>query len=244
MNSRTTRSGSTKSTMSSQITPELLRVEINNLRDTLLENICKTKDDIINQLRIENQQLKDDIVKVNASLADKGVKITSLEREVNDLNQYIRRNNIEIVGIPDSIDQENLEGKVIELAKSMGVNISVGDIEGCHRLKKKKNNKGPARTIVRFTNRRNCEQFMRQKKTLNSSAKLAGIGLDRHKIYINNNLCPYNRFIWSKAKELYDKKMLNRFWCFNGVINIAVNERYAPQRIGHLEDLPNYQFLS
>ena len=44
--------------------------------------------------------------------------------------QYGRRNNLEITGIPDDVDGQNLEEKVIEF---------LDKIEACHRIGKSKN---------------------------------------------------------------------------------------------------------
>ena len=69
--------------------------------------------------------------------------------------QYINRESLIISGIPDHVSQNGLEEKVIEILHSIGLNnVSHYDIAACHRLKKFGDNRFPARTIVRFTNRK------------------------------------------------------------------------------------------
>ena len=43
------------------------------------------------------------------------------EKDLHALQQYSRRENIQIIGIPDSISQNNLEKTVISILESMGV---------------------------------------------------------------------------------------------------------------------------
>ena len=45
------------------------------------------------------------------------------EKEINKLNQYSRRENLEIVGIPDSVTQKDLEGRVIQIFDAIGVRV-------------------------------------------------------------------------------------------------------------------------
>ena len=63
----------------------------------------------------------------------------SVEINGNHLEQYGRRNNVEITGIPDDISNENLKEKVIQVLREIQVNISSSDIEACHRIGKSKN---------------------------------------------------------------------------------------------------------
>ena len=47
-------------------------------------------------------------------------------------------NNLEITGIPDDIEDQNLKEKVIEILEKIDVNISSKDIDACHRIGKSK----------------------------------------------------------------------------------------------------------
>ena len=59
-------------------------------------------------------------------------KVISLEENSNSLEQYGRRNNFEITGIPDDVFDQNLEKKVIEILDKIDVNVYRKDIEACH----------------------------------------------------------------------------------------------------------------
>ena len=60
---------------------------------------------IIKYLQDENQRL---LNKIN----NLGKKVISLEENSNSLEQYGRRNNLEITEIPDDVEDQKLEEKV------------------------------------------------------------------------------------------------------------------------------------
>ena len=72
-------------------------------------------------------------------------KISSLVFDINDLEQYTRRQNLGIQGIPMSDNENNAEteSKVLTVLKKIDENISHDDIDIAHRLGKSKTNKTP-----------------------------------------------------------------------------------------------------
>ena len=66
-------------------------------------------------------------------------KIISFESKGNSDEQYGRRNNLEIKGIPNSISDDKLESTVMNaLSKATNVHVTADDIEACHRIGKSK----------------------------------------------------------------------------------------------------------
>ena len=61
-------------------------------------------------------------------------KVMSLEINDNYLQEYGRRNNLEITRIPDEGTDENLEEKIIRVLTGFRVNVSSSEIEACHRI--------------------------------------------------------------------------------------------------------------
>ena len=96
------------------------------------KEILNLKDVVIKNLEIENQRLQ-------ARVNDLENRVLSLEIGGNHLEQYGRRNNLEIAGISDDVSDENLEAKVIEVLNEIQVDVSRSDIEPCHRIGKSKN---------------------------------------------------------------------------------------------------------
>ena len=69
---------------------------------------------IIRKLQDENAQLKETIANLQH-------KVMILETAKNSVEQYDRRNNIEITGISDNIKDKNLEHSVNEVFKAADI---------------------------------------------------------------------------------------------------------------------------
>ena len=87
-------------------------------------------------------------------------------RQQNSLAQYGKRNNIAISGIPDSIDDNNLENSVISMMCDINVNIEENGIEPCHRFGKPDAKSKSKKTVIRFVNMKNCNKIFENKKNL------------------------------------------------------------------------------
>jgi len=85
-------------------------------------------------------------------------ELCSLKENLECNDQYNRRNNIEISGIPTEVADDVLEEKIIEIRRKTDVEISANDIEACHRLPSKKGNK---KVIVKFVNRKKTEKCLK-----------------------------------------------------------------------------------
>ena len=71
----------------------------------------------------------------------KNVNIKLMEREVQTErqcranSQYSRRDTTEVIDIPSSIKDQDLEDNMHNIFGEIGVNINEGDIHTCHRLR-------------------------------------------------------------------------------------------------------------
>ena len=152
-------------------------------------------------------------------------KITTLEFKSNSVEQYGRRNNKEINGIPNSISDNNLESTVINvLSKATNVHIRVDDIEECHRIGKSKGNS--KETIARFINSKHCKCALINKKKLkcfNSEI----IWLSNVKLYFSENLTEYNNTLAFYCRKLKPAGLINGAYTLNGTVHILriVGER-------------------
>ena len=60
-------------------------------------------------------------------------KIAETEKSFNTLDQYNRRDNLEIQSIPSTVGDEVLEDKVIEIFEFLNIPLAKSDIEDCYR---------------------------------------------------------------------------------------------------------------
>ena len=93
-----------------------------------------------------------------------------IDHKSNHLDQHNRRNNLEIQGIPANVTDHELEGKVIDIFRCLGIEVKGSDIEDCNRLGYAK----PKNAIAIFVSRKFCYQALDKKMELHK--------LDLHKV--------------------------------------------------------------
>ena len=111
------------------------------------------------------------------------------------MDQYNRKNNLEIQGIPSTVDDEVLEDKVIEIFKCLKIPLAKSDTEDCHRLGKS----NPKNTIVRYVNRKKCYAALSKKLDMRHIDKVKH-GFPEANLFVNENLTPYNQKLAWKCR--------------------------------------------
>ena len=92
--------------------------EISKLRIDLVGNFHDLRDELINMKNIVIKKLQNENAQLKETIANLQHKVIILETATNSVEQYDRRNNIEITGIPDDIEDKNFEHSVIEIFKA------------------------------------------------------------------------------------------------------------------------------
>ena len=164
---------------------------------------------------------------------DHSRRVFELEKELSNLQQYDRRENIEIIGIPNTVTDDLLEGKVIEILKSLGMpELSSYEIVACHCLKKTNTTK-PANTIARFTNRKIAFFALQRRKSLRWTYPSI------QNLFIIENLCSRYRSIFEECLELKKKGTIKHVWSYNGVVQYkTVDDRnIRGTRVEHMSEL-------
>ena len=141
-------------------------------------------------------------------------KLTIFETATNSVEQYDRRNNIDITGIPDNVEDKNLEHSVIEIFKAADIQISHNDVEDSHRIEKSKGNS--KRTIVRLVNRKYCKQILYNRRKLKNFDR-PGIGMSNTKIFVNENWTNFNYQLAFNCRKLKREKLISKTYSLNGI---------------------------
>ena len=177
------------------------------------------KDSIIDALKEENMKFQSRVEQLEDM-------ILRMEIAKNNHDQYTRRNNIEIQGIPARVKDEHLENKVIDIFRCLKISIDPSDIEDCHRL----GNSTPKNTIVRFVNRKFCKKALEAKFDLRKINN-AELHFDTSSVlYFSENLTPYNQYLAWKCRELKRANLIYSTWSSKGLIKISrsMNEKLIP----------------
>ena len=162
-------------------------------------------------------------------------QVTRLERKCWENEQYSRRECIEISGIPQSIEQIDLERTLLNAFDKIDAPVDPQNIEACHRLKFDDNGRSN-KVIVKFSKREDMVRIMNKKKSL-KNANLDGTGLPPGtSLFINPSLCSCYKYLWSKCKALWSGKLISSFWVSNGSLLIKLGDDTG-KSVTHKDDL-------
>ena len=173
-------------------------------------------------------KLENDVGKLSESSNDEirsNKRLYELEKNMYASQQYSRRDSIEIVGIAANVTDDQIEAKCCDILCDIGAPTTPDEIQACHRLFDNK------RTIVKFVSRKSVFNIMKKR------SQLASIDEYKKKVYINDSLCPYYRFLHGKCKQLWKQKKIFGFWVSNGSVRYRVQENGNFVKVEHLEDL-------
>ena len=176
-----------------------------------------------NQIQVESL-IKDSIEFLESELV-------RLEKNITITNQYNRRKNLVIDGIPDHIPQEELENVCLEIVHGVGF-LPVGnhDVVGCHRLRKTDINSTSAPTIIRFVNRK-VPEFCKRNKW-----RLRNLNLYNWNLSFREDLCEVTEAIFAKCEELKATGNLRKVFTYNGFVKVVKNQE-RPTKITHMNDV-------
>ena len=204
---------------------------VSKVVDRLKESIdfnTKITDDLKSQLEMRDKKINDLHLLINKLR-------TSSEEEIEDINKYSRRSNIEIHGVPE-FNSENLYEIVASIGNAIGFEICKGDVDIVHRIPSR-NKSIPRPIIVKFINRWKKINFMatKNKRFDIRSSSIGFVGSDSP-IFINDHLTPKMKGLLRRAKLLRGKGY-KFVWCRDGKIFVRKTETTQVMTIKSVEDI-------
>ena len=203
----------------------------------------------VESLETENKALKKDIASLKQTVCHADEKIAELNVDLNgvnkdlctainqidDLEQYTRKHNLEIHGIPET-HEENIPEKIIKLGKILNVHISNNDIDICHRMATRRTNGDPRPIIVHFKSYRAKNELYRARKLL-KSVSLNNYFHNTKAVYINENLTSYRHDLFAKVRKFRKDNQRHSAWTIDGKIFVRKSQSDQVKRIYEVEDL-------
>lgn len=208
----------------------------------------KTKlDDLTQSLNFSNERM-DDIMKkfllVNqrlGQLEQRDVEVNTLQNTVAQLQNELEaqaqsqlRNEIEIIGIPET-NGENLHHTLLVTANLVGVQLDDKEMDWVARAGPRRppittalpedGAKLPRPVVVRFLRRSMRDQFLKAAKSRKNitSVDLGIIGASRQ-IYFNERLTKVNRKLFRDARARAKQLGYAFCWCSQGAIHVRERE--------------------
>ena len=180
-------------------------------------------------------QHKTDIKNLEKLVSDLQTTSNAAKSAVNDLEQYGRREMVDICGIPRSAD-EDTDKIVLDIAAKINVEMVKTDIAISHRTKPTPDSP----IIVKFVSRRVRDDFF-QKRTQLKNKTIACIGYNgNNKIYVNESLTSYNGELLKKArKSLKADNKFKHVWTKHGSVFARKSDNSEKKLIRSVKDITN-----
>lgn len=195
--------------------------------ESSLELLSSKYDDILRNIESQGSEIKE-LKKKTADLEEqlvaKCARLSIVEQDVDRLELYSRRNNIEIHGIGEN-DHEDLRAVLRSTAEKLDLSAPTDeDIEALHRIKTK--SKSVAPILVRFARREVREKWIAKRYTLS-----------KDDIFINENLTARMKKLLWMTKQTAKVKQYRYVWARNGRIFVRKQEGDSVIRIDNEEAL-------
>lgn len=242
------------SEIKSIITNELAEIKIqlksNNDNTIELRKAVDMFSDKIDEYTTLIENFKTEYINIKKDNDKLTKKVSELETQVVELQQYSRANNLEIHGLPET-KNENVYNIIRDVAKTLDVQHKDSQIDIAHRIPTKAGNSKPI--IIKFTSRTTKEEWikkyknklrdMRDKDGPNKVNNLRSIHINKNlpdnPIYINENLSGYYRELLYKTKNFAENNNYKFVWVKNGKIYLRKEVNSISKRVSTTLDLEN-----
>lgn len=171
------------------------------------------------ELQLENESLKEEISALKSDITSCKDKLSDHQSHLDSIEQYLRINNVEIVGLPaansegDPIEQELLN--IFNDLPGLPKPITADDIDICHVLPSKRNDKKLV-AVCKFVHRKTKYAVLQSKKNCKD------FKYKNNSIFINDHLSPFKRSLFALASQ--KKKELNFKYLWSRDCNIYMRE--------------------
>ena len=125
--------------------------------NSTLANINKD----IGELKYKFGKPESELVVSNSVNSNLCKNITTLERQCWANNQYSRRECLEISGIPENIENKDLENLTLQIFEKIDVSVDPGNVD-CHWVKTQLSKK----VIIKLCRRKDANKIRSEKKKL------------------------------------------------------------------------------
>ncbi|KAK3083772.1 hypothetical protein FSP39_002908 [Pinctada imbricata] len=199
-----------KNMMSSEIT--------NMIKDTLNKEIRQLVDVHVAKETASMQQTMETLASKNKEL----------ERRVDELEAYSRKNLIRISGVGE--EEKETGEALIKIADKLNIPITASDIEVSHRVGPV-NSSRPSQIIARIKNNDLRHRLLKNNKKLRSVSGMTGI-------HINQELSKARGKLAYHARQLLREKKIKSTFVWDGRV-IIVDHNDAKHTIQSVDDIMN-----
>lgn len=203
----------------------LKSIETNTLR---IPEIEKKIDSLAGRVTIVETKIN----KQEESHKELQSRVDSLEERNRANEQRFRINNIEIVGIPKT-KNEDCATIVEDVAKAAGIVVKEGDIQIAHRVPSKRGS-----IIAQLQLRKTRIEWMKTfKEKRNLTADKVNKIFPNTRVYVNEHLTLHNKQLLHEAKKMKKEKLCEFVWVNDNKILVRKNIKSKIFRIQTDKDI-------
>lgn len=175
-----------------------------------------------NLILVENKQLKD--------------SVCELQDRLRALEQYSRRANLEISGIPETAN-ENTFALLQDIGKTIGQELESGDVTAAHRVPSFNKRRCPS-LVVQFLYRSQRDAWLTSyKKRKVLTAKEVNTIFPSDRVFINEHLSPENKQFLAQVKKRSRELNIKYVWTREGKCYVRRNDGERSFKISKLDEL-------
>lgn len=212
--------------------------EVTELRASMefLSNAVDSSNTMMKSIQADLSSIKKENIQIQLQNNLLKADVNGLKERLRALEQYSRRTNIEISGIPET-PKENIIQIVKDVGSAMGVTLEEGQVTAAHRVPSYKRDRIPS-LVVQFQSKVTRDAWIykyKEKKTL--TAKDVNPAYPLHRVYVNEHLSPENKAFLSNLKKKCKDLGYKYAWCKDGRFFVRKTEGVSCQRINSCVDI-------
>jgi hypothetical protein len=197
----------------------------------------------LNQIRVVNASLKEQCAALQKDNLQLQNQMRDVKLEMNNLQQYTRNNNVEIVGVPFT-SGEDIYCLLEKLAGVINVPYERSNISVAHRLPKIRNARFPP-IVVQFVSRSSRSMWLEAARRLRGvEARLLHDSFGEEKLFINEHLTAHNKLLLGKARGLVKSKKIAFAWVRDGRVRVRRTADGPVTRVEAVEDLEAFNSIN
>ena len=208
----------------------------------VLLHACFEDADLMKPLR---ENLLDPFVKQELEKRDKRIdqleqQVKEQQQAINDLEQYSRRNILNIDGVPETEGGQPVK-VAAEIAKLVGVKLSPADVDWAHRLgRPKKNAEKPRTILVKFVSYQKRDELWAARKNLKKAEVPRSSTFTAEsvkKLYLAENLTQENKRVMYTARQLRRDGKIWAAWTDGCIMKIRVSDTSPTKIVKTIDDV-------
>lgn len=186
-------------------------------------------------LQNENKEMRNETSVIMNSLSEVQKENRELKKKIDEMEQYSRNANVEILGVPET-PSEMVETIVGVIGQKLQVNIVKTDIEVAHRIPTN-STQYPKPIVVKFKDRKVRDLVIEKARKTKLKAKDLLDTFPETAVFVNEHLTAERKKLMASARVKKTEMNYKYLWTRSGQIYIKKTDTSHPIKIMCTEDL-------